>query len=107
MIFVTYFLLDLFVKEYLEPAVYTAQHAGLIAEAKNLSDEKETLYASVNHEHEHIEALNKLIKYINSVGTLTEFDAGAFEEHVDHIIVFKRYEIGLALKCGTTLRERL
>ena len=100
-------LMDLFVKEYLEPAVYTAQHAGLLAEAKNLSDEKEALYASVNHEHEHAEALNKLIRYINSAGTLKEFDAEAFEEHVDHVIVFNRYEIGLALKCGITLRERL
>jgi len=65
------------------------------------------LYASVNDEYEHVEALIKLIKYINSTDTLTEFDIDAFEEHVDHIIVFKRYEIGLALKCGLTLRERL
>lgn len=100
-------LMKLFVKEYLEPAVYTIQNAELLAEAKNLSDEKEKLYDSVNSEQEHVEALNKLIKYVNSVGTLTEFDADAFEEHVDYLIVFKRYEIGLALKCGLTLRERL
>lgn len=100
-------LMNLFVKEYLEPAVYTAQNAELLAEATKLSEKKEVLYASVNDEYEHVEALNKLIRYINSTGTLTEFDADAFEEHVDHIIVFKRYEIGLALKCGLTLRERL
>ena len=49
--------------------------------------------------------MNKLIKYINSIERLKEFDADAFEEHVDHIIVFRRYEIGLALKCGLLLRK--
>lgn len=98
---------ELFAKEYLETAVFTEQNSGLLAEAKQISDEKEALYASLAHEHEHLESLNKLIKYINSVGTLKEFDEAAFEEHVGYIIVFKRYEIGFVLKCGLTLRERL
>lgn len=98
---------ELFAKEYLEPAVFNEQSAGLLAEAKQISDEKETLYASLAHEHEHLESLNKLIKYINSVGTLKEFDEAVFEEHVEYIIVFKRFEIGFVLKCGLTLRERL
>ena len=100
-------LMNLFAKEYLEPAVFNDQNSGLLAEAKNLSDEKEALYASVNHEYEHVEALNKLIKYVNSSRIFSEFDVDAFEEHVDYIIVFKRYEIGFVLKCGLTLRERL
>ena len=79
----------------------------MLAEAKQISDEKEALYASLTHEHEHLESLNKLIKYINSVGMLKEFDEAAFEEHVEYIIVFKRFEIGFVLKCGLTLRERL
>ena len=98
---------ELFAKEYLETAVFNEQNSGLLAEAKQINDEKETLYASLAHEHEHLEALNKLIKYINSVGTLREFDEAAFEEHVKYIIVFKRFEIGFVLKCGLTLRERL
>jgi len=98
---------ELFAKEYLETAVFNEQNSGLLTEAKQISDEKETLYASLTHEHEHLEALNKLIKYINSVGTLREFDEAAFEEHVEYIIVFKRYEIGFVLKCGLTLRERM
>ena len=98
---------ELFAKEYLETVVFNEQNSGLLAEAKQISDEKETLYASLAHEHEHLEALNKLIKYINSVGTLREFDEAAFEEHVKYIIVFKRFEIGFVLKCGLTLRERM
>lgn len=100
-------IMELFAKEYLEPAVFNDQNSGLLAEAKQISDEKEVLYASLAHEHEHLEALTKLIKYINSVGTLKEFDEAAFEEYVEYIIVFKRFEIGFVLKCGLTLRERL
>ncbi len=98
---------ELFAKEYLETTVFNEQNAGLLAEAKQIGDEKEALYDSLSHEHEHLEALNKLIKYINSLGTLKEFDEAVFEEHVEYIIVFKRYEIGFVLKCGLTLRERL
>ena len=98
---------ELFAKEYLETAVFNEQNSGLLAEAKQISDEKESLYTSLSHENEHLEALNKLIKYINSVGTLKEFDEAAFEEHVKYIIVFKRFEIGFVLMCGLTLRERL
>jgi hypothetical protein len=98
---------ELFAKEYLEAAVFNEQNSGLLAEAKQIGDEKEALYASLSHEHEHLEALNMLIKYINTVGTLKEFDETAFEEHVEYIIVFKRFEIGFVLKCGLTLRERL
>ena len=100
-------LTELFAKEYLETSVFNEQNSGLLAEAKQIGDEKEALYTSLSHEHEHLEALNKLIKYINSVGTRKEFDEAAFEEHVEYIIVFKRYEIGFVLKCGLTLRERL
>ncbi|MDF9409350.1 recombinase family protein [Pelotomaculum isophthalicicum JI] len=98
---------ELFAKEYLEAAVFNEQNSGLLAEAKQIGDEKEALYASLAHENEHLEALNKLIKYINTVGTLKDFDETAFQEHVEYIIVFKRFEIGFVLKCGLTLRERL
>ena len=47
----------------------------------------------------------QFLDYVSEI--FTEFDADAFEEHVDYIIVFKRYEIGFVLKCGLTLRERL
>jgi site-specific DNA recombinase len=100
-------LMELYAKEYLESAIYTAQNTELLAEAQKLNEDKEKLYASVNEECGYLDALNKLIKYINSIERLKEFDADAFEEHVDHIIVFRRYEIGLALKCGLLLRERL
>lgn len=98
---------ELFAKEYLEPAVFNEQSSGLLAEAKQIGGEKEALYTSLAHEHEHLEALNKLIKCINGIGMLKEFDEAAFEEHIEYIVVFKRFEIGFVLKCGLTLKERL
>lgn len=100
-------LMELYAKEYLDSAIYTAQNTELLAEAQRINEDKEKLYTSVNEDCGYLDALNKLIKYINSIERLKEFDADAFEEHVDHIIVFRRYEIGLALKCGLLLRERL
>jgi site-specific DNA recombinase len=39
--------------------------------------------------------------------SIDKYNAEVFEAHIDHIIVYKRSEIGFALKCGLTLKERL
>ena len=65
------------------------------------------MYRSVNGELENAEAVSRLLKYINNKTGLEEFDADAFEEHVDHIIVYNRNQIEFALKCGLALKERL
>ena len=53
------------------------------------------------------EALAELLKYTGLGITLTGFDEALFTEHVDHIIVFERTEIGFAMKCGPVFRERI
>lgn len=100
-------LTNLLSKQYIEPALYAKQNSELLAEAVELRNEKEALYRSVNGELENAEAVSRLLKYINNRTGLAEFDADAFEEHVDHIIVYNRNEIGFALKCGLALKERL
>lgn len=100
-------LTNLLSKQYIEPALYAKQNSELLAEAEELRYEKEALYRSVNGELENAEAVSRLLKYINNRTGLVEFDADAFEAHVDHIIVYTRSEIGFALKCGLTLKERL
>ena len=65
------------------------------------------MYRSVNGELENAEAVNGLLKHINDSKGFTEFDAEAFEVHVDHIIVYSRSEIGFMLKCVLNLKERL
>lgn len=94
-------------KQYIEPALYTKQNSELLAEAEELRNEKENLYRSVNGEFENVEAVSRLLKYVNDSTGFTEFDAEAFKAHVDHINVYSRNEIGFALKCGLTLNERL
>ena len=65
-----------------------------------------SLYRLVNGELENAESVSGLIKYVNNSTGLKEFD-DAFEAHIDHINVYNRSEIGFALKCGVTLKERL
>jgi site-specific DNA recombinase len=100
-------LTNLLSKQYIESALYAKQNSELLAEAEELRNEKEVLYRSVNGELENAEAVSRLLKYVNNSIGLAEFDADAFEAHIDHIIVYKRSEIGFALKCGLTLKERL
>ena len=38
---------------------------------------------------------------------ITEFDPELFTEHVDHIVIYGRMEIGFAMKCGPIFRERI
>ena len=68
---------------------------------------RKALYRTVNSELENVEDVNRLLKYINNSTNFAEFDAEAFEAHVDHIVVYNRNEIGFALKCGLILKERL
>ena len=38
---------------------------------------------------------------------ITEFDPEFFTEHVDHIVIVSRTEIGFVMKCGPIFRERI
>ena len=100
-------LTNLLSKRYIEPALYAKQNSELLVEAEELRNKKEALYRSVNGELENVKALSGLLKYVNNSTGLVEFDADTFDAHVDHIIVYSRIEIGFALKCGLTLKERL
>jgi len=100
-------LTNLLSKRYIEPALYAKQNSELLVEAEELRNKKEALYRSVNGELENVKALSGLFKYVNNSTGLVEFDADTFDAHVDHIIVYSRIEIGFALKCGLTLKERL
>ena len=62
-------------KQYIEPALYTKQNSELLAEAEELRNEKENLYRSVNGEFENVEAVSRLLKYVNDSTGFTEFDA--------------------------------
>jgi DNA invertase Pin-like site-specific DNA recombinase len=98
---------NLLSKQYIEPALYAKENSELLAEAEELRKEKDSMYRAINGEQENAEAVERLLKYVTYCENLKEFDADAFEAHVDHIVVYSRSEIGFVLKCGLTFKERL
>lgn len=98
-------LIGLAAKGYLEPAVFNQENHELLAEAEEITEEKDRLSYAVNGELTKTEEVKKLIKYAGTAEMLTEFDGGLLEEYVEKIYVFSRTEIGFHMKCGLLLRE--
>lgn len=87
--------------------MYAEESDTLVEEAQRLTNEQNLLTAQVSGSHERQETLEQLLKYTAKGRTLTEFDDALFTEQVDHIVVYKRTEIGFAMKCGDVFRERI
>lgn len=100
-------ILQFFTKGLLDPAVYTEENEALNEEDARLKAEKGSLTTQVSGSHDQQESLSKLLKYTARGLTITEFDSELFTEHVDHIVIFSRTEIGFAMKCGPIFRERI
>lgn len=96
-----------FSKSLLDPAVFAAESDSLDEEAARMEVERKLLTQQLNGGHDQKKALEKLLKYTAKGRALMKFDDGLFTEHVDHIIVFSRTEIGFAMKCGPVFRERI
>lgn len=52
-------------------------------------------------------ALEDILHFTAGVEMQTAFDDALFMRFVNNVIVYSRTEIGFALKCGLTLRERI
>lgn len=100
-------ILQFFSKGLLDPAVYAEESDLLSADDARLTAEKNSLSLQMSGSHEQQEALSKLLKYTAKGRMLTEFDPELFTEHVDHIMIYGRTEIGFAMKCGLVFRERI
>ncbi len=100
-------ILQFFSKGLLDPAVYAQENDSLMEDEKRLMAEKAMLYSLVSGGHEQQEALTKLLKYTAEGRHLKEFDDDLFTEHVEHVVIFNRAEIGFAMKCGPVFRERI
>lgn len=99
-------ILQFFSKGLLDPAVYAEESDLLSEDDARLTAEKDSLSLQMSGSHEQQEALSKLLKYTAKGRMLTEFDPGLFTEHVDHIVIYGRTEIGFAMKCGPIFRKR-
>ena len=100
-------IMQFFTKGLLDPAVYAEESDALGDEERRLSAEKDLLSGQMSGSYDQQEALTKLLKYTAKGKKLRAFDDDLFTEHVDHIVVFDRTEIGFAMKCGPTFRERI
>lgn len=96
-----------YARELLDPAVYTKESDILKNEEEKIVAEKIALTQHVCGNHNQQEALTRLLKYTAKGQMIKEFDDSLFTEHVDHIVVFERTEIGFAMKCGPVFRERI
>lgn len=96
-----------FTKGLLDPAVFAEESDSLTEEADRLTSEQKALEAKVSGGHEQQETLARLLKFTAKGTTLTEYNEALFTEHVDHIVVYARTEIGFAMKCGPIFRERI
>lgn len=96
-----------FTKGLLDPAVYAEERDALTEEAERLAAEQDALESKVSGSHEQQEALTRLLKYTARGMMLTGYEEALFTEHVDHIVIYERTEIGFAMKCGPIFRERI
>lgn len=100
-------IMAFFTKGLLDPAVYAQECDDLTEEAERLTAERDSLTTQMNGNREQQDALERLLKYTAKGTMLTVFEPSLFTEHVDHIVVIERTEIGFAMKCGPVFRERI
>ena len=100
-------VMQFFTKGFLDPALYAKECDTLAEEERRIVKEKETLSGRMCGSFEQQEALSRLLTYTAKGNKLRAFDDELFTEHVDHIVIFGRTEIGFVMKCGPTFRERI
>ena len=100
-------IMDFFTKGLLDPAVYAQECDDLTEEAERMTAERDSLTTQMNGNREQQDALERLLKYTAKGTMITVFEPSLFTEHVDHIVVYERTEIGFAMKCGPVFRERI
>lgn len=100
-------LRQFFSKELLDPSVYTKEYDAIFKEERKLLKEREMLTGRMSGCENKQAALASLLKYTAKGNMLTEFSDELFTEHVDHIVIFKRTQIGFVMKCGPVFTERI
>lgn len=98
---------QLFTRGYLDPAIYAQQNDELIKQSEQLNARKDAITARVSGGDKQKKALEDILHFTARAEMQTEFDEDLFTRFVDSVIVYSRTEIGFAMKCGPTLRERI
>ena len=92
---------------YIDMALFGRELNAIMAQTDEYRTEIDTLSSSVTGDGAKMKETECLIKLVERGRMFTEFDADLFSKLVNRICVFSRNEIGFALKCGLTLRERI
>ena len=98
---------QLFTRGYLDPAIYAQQNDELIKQSEQLTAQKNAITARVSGGDKQKKALEDILHFTARAEMQTEFDEDLFTRFVHSVIVYGRTEIGFAMKCGLTLRERI
>ena len=98
---------QLFTRGYLDPVIYAQQNDELLKQSKQLTAQKDFITARVSGGDKQKKALEDILHFTAGAEMQTAFDDALFTRFVHNIIVYSRTEIGFALKCGITLRERI
>ena len=98
---------QLFTRGYLDPAIYAQQNDELRKQSEQLTAQKDAITARASGGDKQKKALEDILHFTAGAEMLTAFDEALFTRFVNNVIVYSRTEIGFALKCGLTLRERI
>ena len=92
---------------FIDRTLFGRELHAIMAQTDEYRAEIDTLSSSVTGDGAKLKETERLIRIVERGRMFTEFDADLFSKLVDRICVFSRNEIGFALKCGLTLRERI
>ena len=98
---------QLFTRGFLDPAIYAQQNDELRKQSEQQNARKDAITARVSGGDKQKKALEDILHFTAGAKMQTEFDDALFTRFVNNVIVYSRTEIGFALKCGLTLRERI
>ena len=87
--------------------LYSRENNGLLAQCEEFRSEIETLKKSQTTDVVQTAETEKLLKFVEKAEMQEEWSNDLFQQFVENIMVYSRNEIGFALKCGLTLRERI
>ena len=100
-------VMDFFTKGLIDPAVYSEETMKLEKEKETFINEQALITENLNGSYERQKAIENILNYTSSKRIITKFDDNLFKEHVEHIVVYSRTEIGFVMKFGPIFKERI
>lgn len=94
-------------KGFLDNSVYSEEMISIADEETTLKKERKKILKRISNTPDREKALTALMKYASKGISITEYDEHLLDEHVDHIVIYSRDELGFVMKCGPEFRERM